>query len=84
MIDKNGRIKEMELETYTNDKGEFVLELSQTPFGDLAIAYKINKAELRKSAHKSKYFEDSSNNQKLLDTNIDLAKEWFHEDVLGN
>lgn len=82
MINKYGMIKEMELETYSNDNGVFSLEINQTNFGDLAYIYKHDISDngyKRKDVYKSKYFDDSRDNNELFDTNIDNAKEWFYE-----
>lgn len=81
-LNKYGWIKEMELEEYSNDMGDFSLELSQTPFGDLALIFKHDispKGFERKSGYKSTYFEDSRNDSDILDNNVDKAKEWFYE-----
>jgi hypothetical protein len=85
MIDKNGWIKEMVLEHYSNKYGDFDLEFSQTPFGDLATINKFyiddNKYEHR-SGYKSIYLPDSRNNDELFYINNDKAINWFYN-IMG-
>lgn len=85
MIDKHGMVKNMELETYSNDEGEFKLLFHQTPFGDMAEIRKMKitpngfKGE---SGYKNTYFEDSMGNDELFYINNDKAVTWFYK-VMG-
>jgi len=82
MIDKHGWAKEMVLEEYSNDNGEFSLEFSQTPFGDLSMIHKHwidDNGFKHKSGYKSTYFQDSRTDNELFYINNDKAIEWFYK-----
>ena len=70
-------VNNSELEMFTNDEGEFILDYYFNSLVEFAEIIKVENNQ--RTSHAIKEFPISGDDIELFERNIDEAKDWFYE-----